>query len=79
VRSPADLQPVELGHEDIEDDRVGRAPGEHVERLLAVLGQRHIVVFEPQGPLESPPNGRLIVHYQYARHRNIIAATRKCR
>jgi len=26
------------------------------------------VVLKPQGPLERPPHGRLVVHYQYARH-----------
>ena len=44
------------------------AVGEHVERLLAVLGQGHIMVLESQSPLERPPDGRLVVNHQYARH-----------
>jgi hypothetical protein len=39
------------------------------EGLLAVLGEHDIVVLEPQGPLERPPHRRLVVDYQYARHR----------
>ena len=36
----------QLGHEGVQDDRVGRALGEDVESLLAVLGQRDVVVVE---------------------------------
>ena len=68
AQPPAHLQPVELGHEDVQDHRVGRAVGEDVQRLLAVLGQGHIVVLEPQSTLERPPHGGLVVDDQNARH-----------
>ena len=51
--------------------------GERVERLLAVGGQGHVVVLEPQRALERPPHGGLVVDYQYARHGRMIARARK--
>ena len=68
AQAPADLEAVELGHEDVQDDRVGRALGKHVQGLLAVLGEGDIVVVEPQRTLERPPHGRLVVNDQNARH-----------
>ena len=39
-----------------------------VEGLLAVLGQCHVMVLEPQCALEGATDRRLIVDYQNARH-----------
>ena len=46
----------------------GGALGEGVERLLAVAGELDVIALEPQGTLERPPDGRLVIHHQNARH-----------
>ena len=58
-----------------------RRRGERVERLLAVGGERHVVVLEPQRALQRPPHGGLVVDHQYARHAGKIharAARKRC-
>ena len=65
---PAHLEPVEPGHQYVEDHRVRGGGGEGVERLLAVGRERHVVAVEAQRSLERPPHSRFIVHYKYARH-----------
>ena len=44
----ADLQPVRLGHQHVEDDRVRRLVGERVERRAAVGGELDLVPVHPQ-------------------------------
>ena len=42
--------------------------GERVERLLAVGGEDHLVVLEPQRALERAPDRGFVVDHQHARH-----------
>ena len=57
------LESVEAGHQDVEDDRVGGASREHVERLFAVGRELDLVVVELQGTLERPPDRGFVVDY----------------
>ncbi len=68
AQSPAHLQAVEPGHQDVQDDGVGGSGGQRVERLLAIRGEADVVVLQSQGTLKRPPHGRLVVDHEYARH-----------
>ena len=63
---PADLEAVEPRHQHVEHDRVDGLAGDRVERLLAVAGERDVVGVEPQGTLERPPHGGLVVDHEDA-------------
>ena len=66
----ADLEPVGLGHQDVEDDRVRRLVGERVERLAAVGGELHPVAVHPQRAIERVADPGLVVHHEDAHARN---------
>jgi hypothetical protein len=52
AQSPAHLEPVDAGHEHVEDHGIGvRTPAETVQRLLTILCAVDLVPLE----LESPP------------------------
>ena len=63
-QAPADLEPVGLGHQHVEDDRVRRRVGERVQRLGAVGRQLHAVAVHPQRAIQSVAHRGLIVHHQ---------------
>ena len=63
-QAPADLEPVGLGHQDVEDDRVRRLVGERVERLAAVGGELHAVAVHPQRAIERVADGGLVVDHE---------------
>ena len=77
AQAATDLEPIELGHQDVQDDGIGGLAGQSVQGLLTVLGQGHVVVLEPQSALQGAANRGLIVDYQYVRHLEIMARTRK--
>jgi hypothetical protein len=62
----ADLEPVDLGHEQIEHDRVRRALGELVERLLAVRRQLDLVAVHAKRTVQCVAYRRLVVDYKDA-------------
>ena len=63
-QAAADLEPVGLGHQDVEDDRVGRLVGERVERLAAVGGELDAVAVHPQRAVERVADARLVVDHE---------------
>ena len=60
----ADLEAVDARHHDVEHDRVDGALGERVERLLAVLGEVHVVAFERQRALQRGAHARFVVDHE---------------
>ena len=67
----AHLEPVRLGHQHVEDDRVRRLVGERVERLAAVRGELHPVAVHPQRTVERVTHARLVVDHEDA-HTGIL-------
>jgi hypothetical protein len=62
---PCDFQPVETGHEDVEDHRVGLAVRlERLERSDAVVGELDLVALELEGAAERLAHRPLVVHDQ---------------
>ena len=64
AQPPADLEAVDARHHDVEHDRVDDALGERVERLLAVLGELHVVALERERALQRGAHARLVVDHQ---------------
>ena len=71
AQAPADLEPVGLGHQDVEDDRVRRRVGERVERLRPVGGELHAVAVHPQRAIQRVADRGFVVHHEDA-HRRIL-------
>ena len=69
AHAPADLEAVDVRHRDVEDDGVELLGGEAVERLAAVLGERHVVALEGQRPLHRRAQRRLVVDHQDSHRR----------
>jgi hypothetical protein len=72
----ADLEPVDHGHQDVEDDRIRLAVAvrlEALERLLAVGSQLDLVALELEGPAEGLTHGPFVVHDQNL-HSTIVVA-----
>src|SRR4051794_16954242 len=53
AQPPRDLDAVELGQSEVEDDEVGVVGRRLVERRLAVAGDAHVVAVQAQGALED--------------------------
>ena len=64
AHAPADLEAVDVRHGDVEDDGVELLGGETVERLAAVLGERHVVALERQRALHRRAQRRLVIDHQ---------------
>ena len=57
-----DLEPVDIGQADIEDQRVEAAAGlDELERLTATDSEVDDVAFLGQEPLEEPPQPRVVL------------------
>ena len=64
AQPPADLETVQLGHQDVQDDGVG-PPGDDLrDRLDAVLRALDLVALELQGLPERLADGRIVVDYE---------------
>ena len=48
TESAADREPVEHRHHDVEDDHVGLAPRDGLERLRAVVHRFHVVALDAE-------------------------------
>ena len=64
-----------MRHRDVEDDGVELLGGEPVERLAAVLGERHVVALEGQRALHGRAQRRLVIDHQDS-HRRVQETTR---
>jgi hypothetical protein len=65
AQAPADLEPVHVRHEDVEDHGVRLAVGaQALERLLAVGGELDVVPLELEGASERIANCPLVVDHQ---------------
>ena len=71
----ADLEPVGLGHQHVEHDRVRRLVGERVERLAAVGGELDPVAVHAQRAIERVADRGLVVHHEDAHIRNPLGLT----
>ena len=60
----ADLEPVHLGHQNVEHDRVRRMQREALEGLRPVGRKLDVVTLEPQRALEGGANRRFVVDDQ---------------
>ena len=60
----ADLEPVDAGHEHVEDDQVGADLRGAREALAAVGGERYLESAELERPLERSAHRRLVVDDQ---------------
>ncbi len=60
----ADLEPVDAGHEHVQDDEVGANLRGAREALAAVGGERHLESAELERPLERGAHRRLVVDHQ---------------
>ncbi len=71
---PADLEPVHVRHQDIEDDEIRPVAVrlEALERFGAVRRQLHVVALEPQRAAERLAHRRIVVHDQDL-HAHIVA------
>ena len=65
----ADLEPVDVRHQQIEHEHVGRRGCDHVERRAPVRGERHVVSVQPQGAVDGIAHGGLVVDHEDA-HRD---------
>ena len=72
AQAAADLEPVGLGHEHVEHDRVRRLVGERVERLAAVGGQMDPVAVHPQRAVERVADRGLVIDHEDAHTRNRV-------
>ena len=63
-QAPADLEPVEPRHRDVEDDRFGGRGGQPIEGFLAVGGEVDVVPVKRERTLQCCANGRLVVDNQ---------------
>ena len=64
AQAHADLEPVELGHRDVEHHRVVALSGEAVERFAAVTGQLDVVALEPEGAIQCGPDRGVVVDHE---------------
>ena len=64
AHAPADLEAVDVRHGDVEHDGIELLGRETVERLAAVLGERHVVALERQRALHGRSQRRLVVDHQ---------------
>ena len=75
----ADLEAADLGHQEIEHDRVGRRLRLARERLRAVLGLVDLVV-RAQGARDRRADRRVVVDHEHtSRHGRIVPASPKRR
>ena len=75
AHAPAHLEAVDVRHRDVQDDGVDLLARDAVERLAAVLGERHVVALEGQRPLHRRAQGRLVIDHQDS-HRRVQHTTR---
>ena len=61
AQAPRDLDSVEVGHDHVEDDDVGRLRGQPLERGGPALGEVDDEALEAQGALEGFTDRRLVV------------------
>ncbi len=60
----ADLEPVDVRHQQVEHERVRRRHRHRVERGAAVGRERHLVAVEPQRPVDGVAHGGLVVGHE---------------
>jgi hypothetical protein len=70
---PADLEPVEAGHQHVEQHGVGGRRGLVAHRLAPVARERDVEPFESQDALECLADRRLVVDHQHAHCRGMVA------
>src|SRR5215470_10277433 len=64
--APEDLQPIDLGHPQVEQEHI-RMPGCHLLQCgSTILGECYLVAMHFQRGLQKAPNLRLIVDDEYA-------------
>ena len=61
TQPPADLDAVDVGHADVEHDRVGDGGRDLRERLLAALGHLHLVAGQRQRAAQGVAHGAIVV------------------
>ena len=66
AQAAADLEPVDVRHQHVEHQRVGRRGGDRVERRAAVLGQLGAVAVEPQRAVDRLADRGLVVDHEDA-------------
>jgi hypothetical protein len=67
----ADLEPVDVRHQHVEDYGVGRVRGEALQRLETVLGKLDLVPLDAQGALERRADGGLVVDHEDTHARSV--------
>ena len=68
AQGAADVQPVHLRHEDVEDQEIGLAPLDVVERFDAVAGFVHLEAGSAQGEADHLADVRVVVHHEDVAH-----------
>ena len=71
-RAAGDLEPVDAGHEDVEDHRVGLVASRAGERLAAVVRELDLVALELERAPQRLAHGALVVDDQDL-HGSILA------
>ena len=61
AQSPADGEPVEARHRDVQDDQIRDGAFDGRQRLAAVRGACDVVALGAERPLEHPANRRVVV------------------
>ena len=64
AHAPADLEAVDVRHGDVKHDGIELLGRETVERLAAILGERHVIALEGQRALHRRSQRRLVVDHQ---------------
>jgi len=64
LESVADFKAAQVGHVQVEQDEVGLALGNSVERLLAVPGEGNLLAVAGKQRLEQRRNARFIIDHQ---------------
>ena len=70
--SPADGQPVDRGHEDVEDDQLRLLAPDRLEGAHPVLRERDLVAVERQRAPQRDSDGGLVVRDQDAHGRSVV-------
>ncbi len=66
AQGPAGVEAVELGHEDVEDDRVRPSRLDGAEGVAAVFCQLDVVSLERERTAQAVPHGGLVVDHEEA-------------
>jgi hypothetical protein len=69
----ADLQPVHLGHQDVQDDQIGAVALETTQARGAIASLEHRETLVAQRRRQHRPQGLVVVHDQHpANHLNRV-------